>query len=77
TFFDYYIISGVLKVNKPDGAIYEHLIAVSDTKPSEILFIDDLMRNVQAAQAAGMHAIRYRGMDALKCILKDEYPSLV
>ncbi len=33
-FFDYYIISGVLKVNKPDRAIYEHLIAVSDTKPS-------------------------------------------
>ena len=77
TFFDHYIISGILKVNKPDRAIYEHLIAVSDTKPSEILFIDDLMHNIQAAQAAGIHAIRYRGMDDLIRILRKEYPSLV
>ena len=76
TCFDHYIISGVLKVNKPDRAIYEHLIAASKTDPSGILFIDDLEHNVQAAKAAGMHAIRYRGMDALKRILQNEYPYL-
>lgn len=77
TCFDHYVISGVLKVNKPDRAIYEHLITVSGTDPSEILFLDDLEHNVQAAKAAGMHAIRYRGMDELKRILQREYPSLV
>ena len=76
TFFDYYIISGVLKVNKPDRAIYEHLIAVSGTKPSEILFIDDLEHNVTAARAAGLQAIHYRGMDDLATILRSEHPSL-
>jgi len=35
------------------------------------------MHNIQAAQAAGIHAIRYRGMDDLIRILRKEYPSLV
>ena len=76
-FFDHYIISGLLKVNKPDRVIYEHVVNVSNTPAAQILFLDDLELNVIAAQEAGMQAIHYQGMGELQKQLKESYPNLL
>ncbi len=48
-----------LGIAKPDERIYRHAIA-SVGEPAEVtLFIDDRLENVEAAHAAGLHAIQY------------------
>ena len=74
--FDYHIISGKLKVNKPERAIYEHLIKESNVHPSEILFLDDMKANVEGAQRLGIKALHYRSVGELKTILDTESLSL-
>lgn len=54
---DGYILSCDEKLIKPDPAIYERLFEKFNLKPSECIFIDDLPRNIEAANAAGMHGI--------------------
>lgn len=48
-------------VLKPDDAFYALLVERCKVRPDEILFIDDRSRNVRAAQAHGMRAIRFQG----------------
>jgi HAD superfamily hydrolase (TIGR01509 family) len=62
--FDDRVISGHVGVVKPDPRIYEILFERVGRKPSELLFIDDSPKNVEAARALGMPAIHYRrGVD--------------
>ena len=62
--FDTRVISGHVGVVKPDPRIYEILFDRVGRQPSELLFIDDLIANVRASEAAGMPAIHFRpGID--------------
>lgn len=45
---------------KPEPLIYEVAIKKSGFRPEEILFVDDLEENVQAAQDQGINIIHYR-----------------
>ena len=45
---------------KPDPRIYQTAIEQSGSQPHELVFIDDMPRNVEAARAAGLHAHHYR-----------------
>lgn len=45
---------------KPDPAIYQLLLDRHGLKPEETLFFDDSDRNVEAARALGIHAVRVR-----------------
>jgi putative hydrolase of the HAD superfamily len=49
------VISGDVGFLKPDPAIYRHLLTESGAAPHEILFIDDRLRNIKAADALGIH----------------------
>ncbi|MCA1326508.1 HAD family hydrolase [Herbaspirillum sp. alder98] len=56
------VVSGDEKCIKPDPRIYEIALArygahLPDLKPDELVFIDDLKINVDAAQALGWHGI--------------------
>ncbi|MGA8247381.1 MAG: HAD family phosphatase [Nocardioides sp.] len=42
---------------KPDPRIYELTARRLDARPSEIVFLDDVLANVVAARAAGWHAV--------------------
>ena len=44
---------------KPEPAIYAHAAESLHTPPANILFIDDRIENIHAAQTAGMQAIQY------------------
>ena len=57
--FDDRVISGHVGVVKPDARIYEILFERVGRRPSELLFIDDLVANVRASEALGMAAIHF------------------
>ncbi len=59
-FTDGGILSYQDQVVKPDPAIYELFLRRFDLKAEECVFLDDLQRNIDAAQRAGMHGIVFR-----------------
>lgn len=54
------IISGKVKAQKPEFAIYQHLIQQSGIKAENIVFIDDRLENLQSAHQLGMSTIHYQ-----------------
>ncbi len=65
-----FFCSGYVRLRKPDPAIYRMAIEVLQTPPAEIIFIDDRENNFAAAAAFGIHAIRYKGPEALRTDLQ-------
>jgi 2-haloacid dehalogenase len=64
--FDGIVISGTLKLTKPDPGIYRHLLETHRLKPEETVFIDDAAHNVAGATAVGIHAVQYTDPPALR-----------
>lgn len=59
------VVSGHVKLLKPDRRIFEHLLMEHGLAPEEVVFIDDLETNVQGARNAGLHVIHFK--DAASC----------
>ena len=59
--FEHCTWSHTLKLAKPEVAIYQHAAEGLRTAPERILFVDDKMENIEAAQRAGMQAVQYTG----------------
>jgi epoxide hydrolase-like predicted phosphatase len=57
--FDAVVISGEVGLRKPDPAIYALASERLGLPPEQIVFIDDLRPNVQAAVAAGMVGVQH------------------
>jgi putative hydrolase of the HAD superfamily len=57
--FDHCIWSHALKLAKPEAAIYHCAADGLATDPAEVLFIDDKIENIEAAESIGMQAIQY------------------
>jgi putative hydrolase of the HAD superfamily len=57
--FDHCTWSHELNLAKPEAAIYHHAAEGLRTPAANILFIDDRIENIEAAQNAGMQAIQY------------------
>ena len=51
------IMSYEVQLIKPDLIIYQTLIERYDLQPEECVFLDDTVRNVEAAQALGIAGI--------------------
>jgi HAD superfamily hydrolase (TIGR01509 family) len=49
---------------KPEREIFERALAVAGARPEECLFVDDLERNVRAAETLGIPSHHFRGNDA-------------
>lgn len=54
SFFEEAIYSNEVGMRKPETRIYEHLIKKANTAPAHILFIDDKLENIQAAEKLGI-----------------------
>ena len=63
------VISGALKIRKPDDGIYQHLLETYGLPAGDTLFIDDSPPNVEAAQRLGMRAVRFTDAAALRAAL--------
>lgn len=72
--FDTVIISAEEGCAKPDERIFRLLLERLGTLPAETVFIDDLVENVEAAQAIGMQAIRFTSsaevLDSVRRLLR-------
>ena len=57
--FDIIIFSAERGLAKPDPRIYQHALDLLKIQPEEAVFVDDMPVNVEAAQAVGIHGIRF------------------
>lgn len=54
---------------KPDRAFFDTVAASIDLAPESLILIDDTLPNVEAARAAGWHAVHWTGKDQLASLL--------
>jgi putative hydrolase of the HAD superfamily len=59
------VISGEVKMMKPEPEVFVHLLETFQLSAEESVFIDDLAANVEAARQVGLHAILF--IDAAQC----------
>jgi putative hydrolase of the HAD superfamily len=64
--FDAVVLSDLIGVRKPDLNAYEAIIKALGVEAGDCIFVDDMRRNVLAAESAGMQAIQYQpGVEVL------------
>jgi putative hydrolase of the HAD superfamily len=64
--FDELVISAEVGLVKPDRLIYELAVQRLAVQPEEAVFFDDILENVQGAQAAGLQAYQYTDVERAK-----------
>lgn len=67
--FEAVVVSGEVRIAKPDPRIFQHVIARFGLEPRRTIFIDDSPANVAAAAATGIDAIRFTDVRALRADL--------
>jgi putative hydrolase of the HAD superfamily len=65
-YFDAFLSSCYIGLRKPDAKMFELALDVLQRNPAELALIDDRQQNCDAAQALGIHAIRYQ--DEAQCL---------
>lgn len=75
--FDQLFLSYEIGIHKPDAGIYEHVLQSAGIKPSESVFIDDSLANIEAAALQGIAVIHIKnGNDVIRYfengILRDD-----
>jgi putative hydrolase of the HAD superfamily len=58
------VVSGFVNMIKPQPEIYKCLLVKYNLVPSECVFIDDRMDNVEAARQVGINGIQFAGYEA-------------
>jgi len=74
-FFDRFrdiVVSGEVKLLKPDPAIYYLALHRFGLRPRDALFIDDRLINVEAAEAIGLRSHLFTTADDLRARLESE-----
>jgi 2-haloacid dehalogenase len=72
-FFDRFrdiVVSGEVKLLKPDPAIYHLALERFRLDPRQALFVDDRAINVRAAEAIGMHGHLFIDAEGLRARLE-------
>jgi 2-haloacid dehalogenase len=64
--FDGIVISGEVRMVKPDARIFAHVLERFGLEPGEAVFVDDNAENVRAAQAAGFIGIVFENPGQLR-----------
>jgi 2-haloacid dehalogenase len=64
--FDGIVVSGRVKMIKPDRDIFEYLLETYGLDAADVLFIDDHEPNILAARSYGIAAHHFRDADALR-----------
>lgn len=71
--FDGIVISGQIKLVKPETEIYQHLLNTFALEPSTCVFLDDSPKNIAAAQDEGIHGIVFQDVDSCRKELKQRF----
>jgi 2-haloacid dehalogenase len=70
--FDGRVVSGEEKTRKPFKEIYDIILNRFHLDPSNTLFIDDNLRNINAAKEVGIISIHFQSPDQLRNELKEK-----
>lgn len=68
-YFTSFFSSGFLNTRKPEPLIYKIALNVLHKNPSECLFIDDRIENIEEANKQGLHTIHLTDVSSLKNLL--------
>lgn len=74
-FFDWFeaiVLSGDVKLIKPDPRIFEVLLSKIGRAASECLFVDDSVHNIAVAKELGFHTIHFQSPEQLKTELRQK-----
>ena len=69
-YFDGFFCSAYIGMRKPEPRMFRTGAELLHFQPEECAFIDDRDKNCAAAAGVGMHAIQYKGEEALKGALR-------
>lgn len=69
--FEDIVVSGKIKMRKPQAEIYQYSLQQFNISADETLFIDDNLRNVEAARKEGIHSIHFTNPKQLSKELTD------
>lgn len=64
--FEHIVVSGRVKMKKPDEDIFLHLCQVCEIKPAESVFIDDVPANLETAKKLGFQTLHFVSPEKLK-----------
>ena len=67
--FENIVVSGEVRLAKPDPRIFALAIKRCRLDPARTVFIDDSLRNVEAGRNAGLHPLHFRNPDQLRADL--------
>jgi putative hydrolase of the HAD superfamily len=67
--FDEVIISAEVGLAKPDPRVFHLALERLGVKPTEAVFVDDFLHNVEGARAVGMKAIHFRNSEQARADL--------
>lgn len=67
--FETVLFSAQIGVAKPSLKAYQRAVDAFGVNPGEILFFDDRLRNLRAAQKVGMHVHQWLGVETAKDVL--------
>jgi putative hydrolase of the HAD superfamily len=65
------VISGEIKMVKPERRIFDYLLRRFDLSPAETAFVDDHRPNIDAARELGLHTVLFQ--DAAQCDVELEH----
>ena len=65
------VVSGEEKMAKPDPRIFRILLERYHINPSEAVFVDDNMPNIEAAKQLGLHTLLFQSSEQLRKALKE------
>jgi glucose-1-phosphatase len=68
--FEHHFSSHLTGKIKPDPEAFEHVVHTLGCRPSEVLFLDDNLLNVEAARQIGMNAQQARGAEQSRRVLE-------
>jgi len=60
--FDNHFVSHLTGRIKPDPGAFEHVLETLGCSAEQVLFLDDIALNVEAARTLGMNAVQVRGL---------------
>jgi putative hydrolase of the HAD superfamily len=66
---DFFVISCFVHCRKPDVEIYRMALDMSQTPPTQVVYIDDQLLFVEVAQQLGMHGIHHTGYESTRAAL--------
>lgn len=64
--FDDKVISGEVKLKKPDAAIFHLALRRFGLSPAQAVFVDDSEKNIETAKRLGIHSIHFKNPEALR-----------